>query len=192
MQSLSVATIAAAEPDEAGTDASADSCARAMLEGLPQVMWFIRREMRRHRTHRLSVPQYRTLVVLDRFPTASLSQVAERLGGSLPTVSRMVAGLVSKGLVVRKACEGDRRRMALVLTPKGRRAYEGAQLETQQTVAAQIEHLTDADRATVSEAMKLLHGVFANALSNSVGFDSDEDEESLNHGDTETRREQKK
>ena len=29
-----------------------DGCARALLDGLPPVMWFIRRQVRRHRSHR--------------------------------------------------------------------------------------------------------------------------------------------
>src|SRR5215213_8530227 len=99
---------------------SPDACARAMLDGMPQVMWFLRRQMRRHRTHRLSVPQFRTLVLLDRYPAASLSAVADHLGSALPTASRIVAGLVSKGLVVRRACASDQRQVALGLSAKGR------------------------------------------------------------------------
>src|SRR5215217_3088460 len=133
MQLLPEATIRTAP-------ASAAACARAMLDGMPQVMWFIRRQMRRHRTHRLSVPQFRTLVLLDRYPTASLSSVAEHLGAALPTASRMVTGLVDKGLVVRRECPTDRRQMALVLTPKGRSVLNTARRETQDAVAREIAH----------------------------------------------------
>src|SRR4051812_38600064 len=115
MQLLPVATIST-------RSRSADACARAMLDGMPQVMWFIRRQMRRHRTHWLSVRQFRTLVRRDRYPTASLSAVAENLGAALPTASRMVAGLVEKGLVHRRDCPTDRRQVSLGLTAKGRTA----------------------------------------------------------------------
>jgi DNA-binding MarR family transcriptional regulator len=132
-----------------------------MLDGMPQVMWFIRRQMRRHRTHRLSVPQFRSLVLLDRYPTASLSAVAEHLGATLPTASRMVTGLVDKGLVTRRDCPTDRRQMALVLTAKGRSVLNTARRETQDAVAQEIAHLTDDQRTTVMEAMGLLQDVFA-------------------------------
>jgi DNA-binding MarR family transcriptional regulator len=123
-------------------------------------MWFIRRQVRRHRSHRLSVPQYRTLCLLDRMPNASLSEVADHLGATLPTASRMVSNLVTKGLAERKPCLDDRRQMSLQLTAKGRRAYEGAQQETQQSLAAEIGNLTDAQRATIAEAMGLLGELF--------------------------------
>jgi DNA-binding MarR family transcriptional regulator len=131
-----------------------------MLDGMPQVMWFIRRHMRRHRTRGLSVPQFRTLVLLDRYPNASLSLVAENLGSALPTASRLVAGLVRKGLVRRAECATDRRRVSLVLTPKGRSAFEAARQETQNEVALKVARLTPEQRATVAEAMKLLGDLF--------------------------------
>ena len=157
-----------------GDAASPDACARAVLDGLPQVMWFLRRQMRRHRSHRLSVPQFRTLVLLDRYPAASLSAVAENLGAALPTASRMVAGLVSKGLVVREPCPTDRRRMSLVLTPKGRNVLNAARRATQASVAREVARLSDAQRATIIEAARLLRDVFAGTPPPGAGGDEGE------------------
>src|SRR5437016_14469786 len=95
-------------------------CAKAMLDGLPPVMWFIRREMRRHRTCGLTVPQFRALALVDRYPTASLSLVAEHLGSSQPSASRLITGLVSRGLVTRRECPEDRRQVKLLLTRSGK------------------------------------------------------------------------
>src|SRR3954451_19931282 len=144
-----------------GGDSSPDDCARAMLDGMPQVMWFIRRQMRQHRTRGMSVPQFRTLVMLDRYPTASLSAVAENLGASLPTASRMVSGLVSKGFVARRAHPTDRRQASLVMTAKGRSALNTARQATQDGVAREIARLSDAERATITRAMGLLTEAFA-------------------------------
>jgi len=157
MQLLSEATITAAAARPAGVAA----CARAMLDGLPQVMWFVRRHMRRHRSRGLSVPQFRTLVLLDRYPAASLSAVADHLGCSMPTASRMVSGLVTKGLVARKVCPTDRRQSALGLTAKGRGALTAARDETQAAVAAVIAPFDEDDRATIARAMALLQNAFA-------------------------------
>lgn len=157
MQLLPKASISPADAEAA----SASACAEAMLDGLPQVMWFIRRQMRRHRTHGLSVPQFRTLCLLDRYPDASLSMVAENLGASLPTASRLVTGLVTKGLVARKDHPADRRQVSLALTPRGRVAQDSARRATEQSVAREIAHLSDAQRAAVVEAMRLLSEVFA-------------------------------
>src|SRR4051812_3608806 len=146
----------------AATDDAPPLCARAMLDGLPQVMWFIRQHMRRHRTRGLSVPQFRALVLMDRFPEASLSAIAEHLGSTLPSASRLVTGLVDKGLVVRESSATDRRQLSLVLTPRGRSVLAAAQTETLEAVTAKVAGLTDAERETITRAMGLLLDVFAN------------------------------
>jgi DNA-binding MarR family transcriptional regulator len=124
-------------------------------------MWFIRRQMRRNRSHRLSVPQFRTLVLLDRYPNASLSAVADHLGSSPPTASRIVAGLVAKGLVMRAACAKDQRQVSLGLSPAGRGALEVAQRATQESLARELAQLSDSDRNAVTRAMGLLKESFA-------------------------------
>ena len=79
---------------------SAGDCATDLLDSVPPVIWFIRRQMRDHR-HGLSLPQLRVLAKVHSQPTASLSAVAEHVGASLPTASRLVNGLVAKGLLAR-------------------------------------------------------------------------------------------
>src|SRR6478672_10120056 len=111
MQSLRVATNSASTP--------ASECARELLDALPPVTWFIRRTMRSYRKG-LSLPQFRALVLIDREPSVSLSVVADHLGVSLPTASRIVGGLVRNGLLARGGSEVDRRVCHLSLTARGR------------------------------------------------------------------------
>src|SRR5881394_602656 len=92
-------------------DTQALTVAADTLDGMPPVMWFIRCHMRRHRTAGISVPQFRALALLDRYPTASLSLVAEHLGSSQPSASRLITGLVIRGFVTRKQCDQDRRQV---------------------------------------------------------------------------------
>src|SRR5208283_3192855 len=89
---------------------SAEGCAREVLDAIPPVVWFIRREMRVFRKD-LSLAQSRTLALIQRQPCASLSAVSDHLGSSLPTASRIVQGLVEQGLLVRKGCPDDRRQL---------------------------------------------------------------------------------
>jgi DNA-binding MarR family transcriptional regulator len=100
-------------------------------------------------------------VLLDRYPTASLSAVAENLGATMPTASRMVSGLVAKGLVARRTHPTDRRQASLVLTARGRAALNTARRAAQDGVARDLAPLTADDRATVTRAMTLLQTVFA-------------------------------
>ncbi|HSI37236.1 MAG: MarR family winged helix-turn-helix transcriptional regulator [Phycisphaerae bacterium] len=156
MQLLSDATGA-----RRGGGVSARDCAGAVLDAVPGVMWFVRCHMRRHRTRGLSVPQFRTLVLLRRYPGASLSLVAEHLGSSMPTASRLVTGLVGKGLLTRKGRADDRRQVTLALTAKGESVLDTAQAATRDGVAEKLEQLGELERKTLAAAMDLLGRVFA-------------------------------
>src|SRR5579875_2609967 len=68
----------------------------------------------------LSLPQYRVLGLLDESSAVS-SDLADRLDVRPPTVTAVVDGLVTRGLVERRPVEGDRRRVAHALTDAGRR-----------------------------------------------------------------------
>ncbi|MGA2378038.1 MAG: MarR family transcriptional regulator, partial [Spirochaetia bacterium] len=62
-----------------------DECAREVLDVVPSVMRFIRTEMRSHRALDLTVPQFRSLVIIERAAGTSLTGVAEHLGLTPPS-----------------------------------------------------------------------------------------------------------
>jgi MarR family transcriptional regulator for hemolysin len=136
-----------------------DVCALEVLDGVLPAIWFIRRQMRKYRKG-LSLPQFRALVLIDRHPAVCLSTIAEHLGASLPTVSRIVSGLVDRELVSRQECRDDRRQMALAITLKGREVLKSAWAGTQEKLAEELIHLNPDQRATVAEAMRLLKQTF--------------------------------
>jgi DNA-binding MarR family transcriptional regulator len=136
------------------------SCAGDLLELLPGLMRFVRRQMRSRRAKGLSVPQFRTLVHLRRSPWASLSSVSEGLGSSAPTTSRIVSGLVAKGLVIRKTCQQDRRQVSLELTPRGQTVIDEAWRGTQEAVAERLSSLTAGQLTELAVALGHLAGVF--------------------------------
>jgi len=73
----------------------------------------------------LSLPQYRVLSMLEGTSALS-SDLAERLAVRPPTVTAVVDGLVTRGLVERRTVEGDRRRVDHVLTRHGRQVLDAA------------------------------------------------------------------
>jgi DNA-binding MarR family transcriptional regulator len=111
--------------------------------------------MRKHRKG-LSVPQFRTLVWIDRHPAATLSAVAEHLGATLPTTSRIVDGLVSRGFLSRKERTDDRRQVALAITAAGRAVLDPAWSATRHEVELRLAALSADEQATISRAMQLL------------------------------------
>jgi DNA-binding MarR family transcriptional regulator len=138
---------------------SAQSCAREVLDTVPPVVWFIRREMRVFRKE-LSLVQFRTLVLVNKNPAASLSAIADHLGSSLPTASRLVQGLVEQGLLARQGCPEDRRQLALAITDSGRAVLHTAWAGTQRRLAEQLKVLSPDQRQAVIDAMGLLKSVF--------------------------------
>ncbi len=68
----------------------------------------------------LSLPQYRILILLDEGKVAA-SALADRLAVSRPSVTAVVDGLVTRGLVERHHDPSDRRRVGHDLTAEGRR-----------------------------------------------------------------------
>ncbi len=139
---------------------SPDTCAQEILEVVPVVMRTIRAEMRRHRTVDLSVPQFRTLAFIERNVDASLSDVAEHIGLTLPSMSKIVDGLVTRKLVTRQTAHEDRRRMTLALTARGQTALQASREATRACLAEDLAKLTDRERETIRQAMCILRPVF--------------------------------
>ena len=133
-----------------------EACAREIMDTVPRVMQLIRTEMRRHRPHRLSVPQFRALLFLDRHPEASLSALAEHLGVSRPTASVLVDRLVQRGLVARGTDPAERRRAVLRLTTAGRRQLAEARQYTQARLAERLAGLGEAELARLRDGLQLL------------------------------------
>jgi DNA-binding MarR family transcriptional regulator len=155
------------------TNASVETCAAALLEGLPPVMWFIRRNMRQHRGA-LSVPQFRALCKVEREPSISVSAVAEHLAASLPTTSRMMTGLVEKGFLRRVECARDRRQVSLAITSRGQRVLSAARRQTQKMLAREISSFSADERAVITTVMQTLGDQFASLRRATEGSVPDE------------------
>ena len=139
---------------------TSDDCAREVLDVVPLVMRVLRAEMRAHRGPELSVPHFRVLAYVGRNENASLSEVAEHVGLRLPSMSTLVDGLVTRGLVSRSASVKDRRRVALCLTPLGRSTWGAARRATQSRLSKQLAGLSPEQLATVAGAMESLRALF--------------------------------
>jgi DNA-binding MarR family transcriptional regulator len=120
------------------------------------MMQIIRSEMRSHRMPGLSVPQFRTLVFVDRKPGASLSDVAQYLGSALPPMSKLVDGLVAKDLILRDPCKADRRCVTLRLTKHGQMVCQAARTATEAHLQDFLSRLPARDCAKVIDVMLIL------------------------------------
>jgi DNA-binding MarR family transcriptional regulator len=131
-----------------------------MIETVPLVMQFMRRQMRRASKQELSIPQLRTLYFVSIHDRPSLSCAADFIGLSLPAMSRLMDALVRKGLVTRTACQDDRRHVRLGITAVGQAALDVAWKGTHARLSEEIDAMTLEDRATLAAAMNILRARF--------------------------------
>ena len=122
-------------------------------------MNFVRRHMRSRRAKNLSVSQFRTLVRVE--TGASLSDVAFFLGTSLPTASRLVSGLVTKGYLSRVASTQDRRVCRLSLTARGQTALREAWDGTREAVAVELRRLSASECRRLAASLRQVGPLFA-------------------------------
>jgi DNA-binding MarR family transcriptional regulator len=71
----------------------------------------------------LTIPEWRVIAVLARFPNLSAIEVAERTAMDKVAVSRAVQSLLGSRRLVRSYQKGDRRRSMLRLSAAGRSVY---------------------------------------------------------------------
>ncbi|RJX32467.1 MAG: MarR family transcriptional regulator [Desulfarculus sp.] len=136
-------------------------CAAELLDSVLLVMQAIRVEMRSRRTPDLTIPQFRALIFINRLPGGTLSELAENVGLTTPSMSKMIEGLVGKGLVRRESCAQDRRRVNLTLTASGRALLEQARGGSQQALAQRLSSLPVQERQSLVQAMRSLARVFS-------------------------------
>jgi len=72
----------------------------------------------------LTIPEWRVMAVLGRFPGLSAVEVAERTMMDKVAVSRAVTRLLKSGRIDREFADADRRRSILNLSEEGRLVHE--------------------------------------------------------------------
>lgn len=137
--------------------------ATTLLDVVPLVSRSIRDEMRANRDAALSVPQFRVLGYVHRRRSVSLSAIAEHLGLTLPSMSRMVDGLLARGLVARHRSRSDRRCVEISTTARGESAWLSARTATRDSMMARLGVLGAERRLELRRGLAALRLVFSEA-----------------------------
>lgn len=102
----------------------------------------------------LTIQKYRVLSYLAIEPSTP-SELAYRLTVRPPTITRLVDGLVDRGLVERKTGDPDRRRSTLAVTRAGRTALSRANAAINEPLERISRHLDDSERAVAERGLLL-------------------------------------
>ncbi|MUL36145.1 MarR family winged helix-turn-helix transcriptional regulator [Gloeocapsopsis dulcis] len=138
-------------------------CAADIMTVIPAMTRFLRTEIRHHGEPHLSLSQLRVLYFLQRKPQSSLSEVADYLDVTRPTMSGIVERLVQRGLVHRMEDLYERRRIALTLTIAGVTEMERVYGATLASVASRLEGLSNEQRNQVMAGLSILSNLFTDS-----------------------------
>lgn len=89
---------------------------------------------------------------------ATLTQIAQCVGMSLPNTSREIRKLQEKQLVGKTADKQDKRVQYVSLSPAGLELMQASSLKLEQLVKERYDGLNETEAAAVSEAIAVLSG----------------------------------
>lgn len=137
-----------------------DACARELLEVMPMVMRDLRRSLRSQSTPDLRFPELRSLVFLGHNPGSNLTDLAEYIGVSLPSMSKLVDSLTYRGLVDRQPDVEDRRRVRLRLTDNGRNTLDVTLDAVKASFVSKLTLLERSEIDLIHRGLQHLHRLF--------------------------------
>jgi DNA-binding MarR family transcriptional regulator len=139
---------------------SPQQTAAIVMDNVPVLMRILRTKFREMRTGSMSMVQFRTLTFVNTNQGASLSETATAIGLSLPSMSKLVDALVNMNLINREMHGGDRRRICLSLTERGKSELNEVYQHTQTYFTEKIADLTENERDQIEAAMNIMKKLF--------------------------------
>lgn len=106
---------------------------------------------------RVTLPQFRMLVVLSTRGATKLVTLADLLQVAPSTAMRMVDRLIAAGLADRQSNPGNRRETLLQLTEEGRRTVADVTARRRAAIAEIVERLTPTQRLALIEALAVFN-----------------------------------
>jgi DNA-binding MarR family transcriptional regulator len=130
-----------------------EACANATLDFMQAMTRFLIAEGRElDPAARVTPPQFRALVLMERNPGISLSELGAEMGIRTPTASVIVVRMVQQGLIQRSSAGG--RRLALSLSPHGRKLLNSTRKHIQHKLA---EALAEWPAAKLKQSVEILN-----------------------------------
>lgn len=104
----------------------------------------------------VSIPEWRVIAILGRFPGLSAVEVAERTLMDKVAVSRAVSKLIKNGRIDREFADADRRRSILNLSAQGRQVHNEIAPLALQFERELLQDISDDDYETFSTILEQL------------------------------------
>ena len=111
-------------------------------------------------TQGLTITEVHTIVAVGLHESNPMSVVAARLNVTLATLTTAISKLVAKGFVERIRDEGDRRKVMISLTNKGRQVYRAHGLFHRQMIDEALSDLTPEEENAFASALGKVKAFF--------------------------------
>ncbi|WP_067829167.1 MarR family winged helix-turn-helix transcriptional regulator [Nocardia inohanensis] len=141
-----------ARRNSAAAGESVDSITDALLTASRLLVALSARSLA-HADESLTIPQFRTLMILSTRGPAKIATLAGLLNVQPSTATRMVDRLVTAGLIDRQPNPQSRRELIVGLTERGRDTVEAVTSRRRQEIAAVVERMPPADRSGLVSAL---------------------------------------
>lgn len=134
---------------------------KLFLEVIPRAMRNVRIEIRKVTGNEFTTPQYRLLAKISREPSSN-QELADWLGVTAPTLSKMIDKLVERGLVKRSAVASgsDRRQICIRVTAKGNEQVTRVRGAVQRAFAKRLAELPETRKRELVTGLNVLKGLF--------------------------------
>ena len=136
-------------------ETSDSEIANFLLDFIPDAMRVIRDEMRAASSAELTFPQFRIFRKLAR-QTCTSHELADWMGVSRPTVSKMIDILEVRGLIKKGINKADKRHIPLELTDKGKTLFRSIRGTVQKKIATRMASLKVSEKKSITESMSRL------------------------------------
>ena len=105
----------------------------------------------------VSIPEWRVIAVVGRYPDLSAVEVAERTVMDKVAVSRAVTKLIKSGVIDRQFADADRRRSILNLSENGRAVHDEIAPLALQMEADLLSDLTEDEIGVIDQVIDKLY-----------------------------------
>ena len=128
---------------------------KAALNVLFTASWMNKINSDALKDYNISIQQFNVLRILKGMhpKPASVKILTERMIDKMSNASRLVDKLITKKLVVRKACPGDRRQVDVFITELGMKTVEEASITLEHSLFNSVNGITEKEAALLSDLL---------------------------------------
>lgn len=141
--------------------------ARQLLQIIPFLMQGMAAQMRE--VSPPVAPAHLRLLMILSTRSRTLTELANIIEVSAPTMSNTVSTLEERGWVQRTRSTKDRRVVLIQTTNEGRRVLEDVYCQAENYLAELLESLNPADQEKLSEGLAMLRQAFENTMPQKLG-----------------------